>query len=128
MSEFHRVIFRRAWFSGRFPTVLRTASVIFAKRIVLPDLLTSDDVMVVNSLVERVVSSAPSTLDSQLPSTWIIFTDLTAKSTCQSGALGSSCHTQSPSWASLRQWRESRSRLLAFPVRIRRNADSQKGS
>ena len=128
MSEFHRVIFRRAWFSGRLPTVLRTASVIFAKRIALPDLLTSDDVMVVNSLVERVVSSAPLTLDSQLPSTWIIFTDLTAKSTCQSGALGSSCHTRSPSWASLRQWRESRSRLLAFPVRIRRNADSQKGS
>ena len=85
MSEFHRVIFRRAWFPGRLPTFLRNASVIFAKRVALP-LLTSDDVMVVNSLVEQVVSSAPLTLDSQLPSTWIIFTDVTAKSTCQSGA------------------------------------------
>ena len=128
MSEFHRVIFRRAWFSGGLPTVLRNASVIFAKRVALPNLLTSEDVMVVNSLVERVVSSAPLTLDSQLPSTWIIFTDVTAKSTCQSGALGGSCHTRSPSWASLRQWLESRSRLLTLPVRIRRNADSQKGS
>ena len=32
---------------------------ILAKRVVLPDLLTPDDVVVVNSLVERVVSNAP---------------------------------------------------------------------
>ena len=75
MNELHRVIFRRAWFSGGLPTVFRTASVILAKRVALPDLLTSDDVVVVNSLVERVVSNAPLTLDSQLPGTWIIFTD-----------------------------------------------------
>ena len=48
---------------------------ILAKRVALPDLLTSDDVVVVNSLVERVVSTAPLTLDSQLPGTWIIFID-----------------------------------------------------
>ena len=48
---------------------------ILAKRVARPDLLTSDDVVVVNSLVERVVSNAPLTLDSQLPGTWIIFTE-----------------------------------------------------
>ena len=46
---------------------------ILAKRVALPDLLTSDDVVVVDSLVERVVSNAPLTLDSQLPGTWIVF-------------------------------------------------------
>ena len=75
MNELHRVILGELGSRDGYQPVFRTASVILAKRVAFPDLLTPDDVVVVNSLVERVVSNAPLTWDSQLPGTWITFTE-----------------------------------------------------